>query len=148
VDLLGEGKLRREILYNKNDEFKNLIEKWKMEKELFENRLENYEGNQKRVIEVKESFNDLKKFSSKIREIFGTMNVETRKEFFNFIFESRSIEVSDERRLKEEEGTLFRGKGNSFELRGIEGLSLEKAAQFLNGKAISNNDDALTIQLV
>jgi len=140
LELYGEEKMTKENLYFKHDEAKTLMEKWKMEKDILQNSLENFGVNKARLQEVKESFDDLKGFSSKIREIFDKMSFEMKKEFLNSIFESRSIEVWDVRRRMEEEGILFKGKENSFELRGIEGLSLERV--------LFNNDDSFTIQPV
>jgi hypothetical protein len=68
------------------------------------------------------------------------MDFTKKKEFLNSIIGVRSIEVWDERRMAEEEGIPFKEKENSFELRGIEGLSLEKVIEFLNEKVLLDND--------
>jgi len=148
LDLLGEGKMDKQTLYTKNDEAKILIDKWKGEQETLQSNLDNFEGNQIRLQDVNNSFNDLKKFSSQIQQLIGKMDVATRKEFLNSIFEARSVEVWDMKRMAEEEGIPYREKENAFELRGIEFLSLERVAQFLNEIVISNNEDNFTIQSI
>ena len=148
LDLLGEGKMDKQTLYTKNDEAKILIDKWRGEKETLQSNLDNFEGNQIRLQDVKNSFNDLKKFSSQIQQLIGKMDVAIKKEFLNSIFEARSVEVWDMKKMAEEGGIPYREKENAFELRGIEFLSLERVAQFLNEIVISNNEDNFTIQSI
>ncbi len=148
LDLYGEGKMKKDVLYSKNEESQKLIDGWKLEKENLQNNLDNFEKNQTRLKEVRESFRGLKKLSSQIREFVAKMDTQTKKEFYNSIFESRSLEIHDVRRMMIEEGLEFTGKENEFELRGIEGLNLEKVSQFLIEKPSYNDDDSSIIQFI